>query len=171
MIEIIKQTNVESINLYAEALLKTIGKQQLNDGSTVSGSKAVRSFWTDKGFNLKGFNMEDGSGLSRLNYISAEQMCKFLQFAYKQNNFETFKNTLAIAGRTGTLETLADGTTAEGRIFAKSGSMSKVRSYSGYVQTKSGKLLCFSIIINNYTCGSAEIRQKLEKLMVLLAEL
>lgn len=169
--EMIKQTNAESINLYAEALLKTIGKYQLNDGSTVSGVKVVRSYWTEKGLDLKGFNMEDGSGLSRLNVITPQQMCNFLKYAYSKNNFNVFKNSLAVAGETGTMENLCTGTIAEGNIFAKSGSMSKVRSYSGYVKTQSGQLYCFSIIMNNYTCGSAEIRQKLEKMMVLMAGL
>lgn len=171
MSEIIHQTNEHSINLYAEALLKTIGKYQLNDGSTSSGVKVVRSYWTERGLNLKGFNMEDGSGLSRLNVITTLQMCSFLKYTYSNQNFEVFKNSLAIAGKTGTLENVCNGTIAEGNIFAKSGSMSKVRSYSGYVKTLSGKTYCFSVIMNNYTCGSAEIRQKLEKLMVLMAGL
>ena len=66
--EIIYHTNQKSNNLYAETLLKTTGKVILNDGSTSSGIKAVENYWTGKGINLIGFNMEDGSGLSRLNY-------------------------------------------------------------------------------------------------------
>ncbi|MBC8046487.1 MAG: D-alanyl-D-alanine carboxypeptidase/D-alanyl-D-alanine-endopeptidase, partial [Fimbriimonadaceae bacterium] len=171
LIEIINETNLESINLYAETLLKTIGKEQLNDGSTTSGSKVVRSYWGEKGMNLKGFNMEDGSGLSRLNVITTMQMCSFLKYAYAQNNFNIYKNSLPVSGESGTLKSITNGTTAEGKIFAKSGSMSKVRSYSGYVQTKSGKLLCFSVMMNNYTCGSAEIKQKLENIMIYMAGL
>lgn len=171
MRDIIFETDQHSINLYAEALLKTIGKEQLNDGSTASGSKVVRNYWTEKGFDLKGFNMEDGSGLSRLNVITTYQMCKFMQYAYGQKTFALFKDALPVSGESGTLKSISAGTSAQGKVFAKSGSMSKVRSYSGYVQTKSGKLLCFSVMMNNYTCSSAEIKKKLESLMIYMAAL
>lgn len=164
--ELIFHTNQKSINLYAEALLKTIGKEQLNDGSAKAGSRAVEAYLLGQGFNLSGFNQEDGSGLSRLDFITPKQMCNLLTLESKQTNFPVFKESLPIAGRTGTLKTIADNTAAEGKVFAKSGSMYKVRSYSGYVTTKSGELLTFCVVINNYTCGSAEIREKLEKLMV-----
>jgi D-alanyl-D-alanine carboxypeptidase/D-alanyl-D-alanine-endopeptidase (penicillin-binding protein 4) len=131
----------------------------------------VDNYWSNKSIDLTGFNMEDGSGLSRLNVFTPKQMCLFLNYEMRQPSFKSFKNSLPIAGQTGTLKTVADDTIAEGKIFAKSGSMSKVRSYSGYVQTKSGDLLSFCIIINNYTCGTAEIRSKLEKLMVWMAGL
>lgn len=169
--EIIYHTNQKSNNLYAETLLKTTGKVILNDGSTSTGIKAVENYWTGKGINLIGFNMEDGSGLSRLNVITPEQMCKMLNFELNQPEFPVFKRSLPIAGQTGTLKTIGANTSADGKIFAKSGSMYKVRSYSGYVKTKNGDLLPFCIIINNYTCGSAEIKSKLEKLMVWMAGL
>ena len=169
--EIIHQTDLHSINLYAEALLKTLGKEQLNDGSTSSGIKVIRNYWTEKGLNLTGLIMEDGSGLSRLNVIPTSLMCQFLSEAYQMKNFETYKNSMAIAGEAGTLKSIGKGTSAQGKIFAKSGSMSKVRSYSGYVKSQSGKLYCFSIIMNNYTCSSSEIKQKLETLMIRMAEL
>ena len=164
--ELIFHTNQKSINLYAEALLKTIGKEQLKDGSSKAGARAVEAYLLGQGFNLSGFNQDDGSGLSRLDFITPKQMCNLLLIESKQANFPVFKESLPIAGRTGTLKTIADNTVAEGKIFAKSGSMYKVRSYSGYVTTKSGELLSFCVIVNNYTCSSAEIREKLEKLMV-----
>lgn len=169
--EIVFHTNQKSNNLYAETLLKTAGKVILNDGSRASGVKVVENYWKGRGIDLVGFNMEDGSGLSRLNVITPKQMCVILNYELSQPGFSTFKNSLPIAGQTGTLKTIAANTSAAGKIIAKSGSMYKVRSYSGYVKTKNGDLLPFCVIINNYTCGSAEIKSKLEKLMVWMAGL
>ncbi|MFN3939224.1 MAG: D-alanyl-D-alanine carboxypeptidase/D-alanyl-D-alanine-endopeptidase [Chitinophagales bacterium] len=168
---IIKETNGKSINLYAEALLKTIGYEKMKTGTQAASIKAVRNFWTTNGFSLKGFNMEDGSGLSRLNTMTAYQMASFMMFGFKQPDFETYKNSMSVAGVSGTLKNIGAGTVAQGKILAKSGSMYKVRSYTGYVQGKSGKIYTFSIIVNNYTCASAEIKSKIEKLMILMAGL
>ncbi|MGB4930840.1 MAG: D-alanyl-D-alanine carboxypeptidase, partial [Chitinophagales bacterium] len=106
-----------------------------------------------------------------MNVFTTTQMCSILMMEMKQATFADFKTSLPIAGKTGTLKTIGDGTAAAGKVFAKSGSMYKVRSYSGYVQTKSGELLSFCIVVNNYTCGTAEIKAKLEKMMILMAGL
>lgn len=169
--EIIKETNSKSINLYAEALLKTIGKEKFQTGTNTASIKAVRDFWISNGFSLKGFNMEDGSGLSRLNTMTAYQMASFMMYGYKQPYFETYKSSMSVAGVSGTLKNIGSGTAAQNKIFAKSGSMQKVRSYTGYVQGMSGKIYAFSIMVNNYTCSSAEIKSKIEKLMILMAGL
>ncbi len=169
--EIIFRTNQESINLYAEALIKTMGLEKLGTGSREAGLKVVKSFWLSKNIDLEGFNMDDGSGLSRMDIVTTKQMCQLLSYAAQQPGFATFKRSLPISGQTGTLKTITDGTSAAGKIFAKSGSMYKVRCYSGYVKTKSGELLAFSVLTNNYTCGTAAIKSKLEKLMIWMAGL
>lgn len=169
--EIVYHTNQKSNNLYAEAILKTMGKLQVSNGSREAGTRVVADFYKAKGIDFSGMIVEDGSGLSRMNVFTTQQMCAILNMEMKQPTFEVFKSSLPIAGKSGTLKTMAVNTAAQGKIFAKSGSMAKVRSYSGYVQTKSGDLLSFCVIINHYTCGSAEIKAKLEKLMILMAGL
>lgn len=166
---VIRHTNEKSINLYAETLLKTLGKAVNNEGSYTAGVKAVRMLFDSAGIETTGLNLEDGSGLSRLNTITSFQMASILQYASRQSNFEVYKSSLPVSGKTGTLKSMCVGTIAEGKVMAKSGSMQKIRSYSGYVQGKDGGLYAFSIIVNNYTCNSAEIRSKLEKLMVAMA--
>lgn len=169
--EIIYHTNQKSNNLFAETILKTLGKTQASNGSRETGTTVVSNFYKSKGIDLTGMVVEDGSGLSRMNVFTPEQMCEILTMEMKQTTFEAFKNSLPIAGKSGTLKTIAVNSAATGKVFAKSGSMSKVRSYSGYVQTKSGDLLAFCIIMNNYTCSSVEIKSKLEKVMNLMAGL
>ena len=70
------------------------------------------------------------------------------------------------AGETGTLKNMFKDTKAVGRLRAKSGSMTRVRSYTGYVERPNGKRWAFSIIVNNYNCTNGEIKKKLENLML-----
>lgn len=168
---IVDHTNHKSVNLYAEALLKAIGRKQSGIGSRSAGAQAVEAFYSGAGIDMSGMHVEDGSGLSRLNYFTPETMCRILAYEFKQSNFGAFSASLPISGKSGTLKTFADNTSAEGKIFAKSGSMYKVRSYSGYVRSKNGDYLAFCVMVNNYSCGSAEIKSILEKLAVYMVGL
>jgi D-alanyl-D-alanine carboxypeptidase/D-alanyl-D-alanine-endopeptidase (penicillin-binding protein 4) len=92
-------------------------------------------------------------------------------FTKDSSMFKTFYDGLPVAGESGTMRNVADQTSAAGNIHAKSGYMSRVRSYAGYVTTKSGKLLTFAMIMNNQGWDASETRERMEKLMILMAEL
>jgi serine-type D-Ala-D-Ala carboxypeptidase/endopeptidase (penicillin-binding protein 4) len=120
--------------------------------------------------NTDGLFMEDGSGLSHFDAVSAEQFTKALAIMHKENLvFNDFYNSLPVAGRSGSIANICKGTEAEGNLCAKSGYMNRVRSYVGYVKNKKGELLAFAFLINNYTESSASIKRKIEKLLVALA--
>ena len=85
-------------------------------------------------------------------------------------SYSTFEKSLPVAGKSGTLSHLCKGTTAQGNIKAKSGTMTRVKSYAGYATSKSGKNLAFAFVVNNHTCTTRELEKKLEKLMVALAD-
>ncbi len=163
---VVLHTNMKSINLYAETLLKTIGKEIMGVGSTEAGADAVMDWLGKQGVSMNGLNLEDGSGLSRLNTISAAQMSAILMLANQSEHAALFYATLPVAGKSGTLKSIGGKTIAEGRVHAKSGSMQKIRSYSGYVTSKGGQQYAFSIIVNNYAASSSEIKKKLEALMI-----
>ena len=110
----------------------------------------------------------DGSGLSRFNTITTKQLVSILSEMDKSQHKEVFYNSLAIAGKSGTLSSIAKGTAAEGKIYGKSGYMTNVRSYSGYITTNSNKKIAFAIIVNNYNCSAYEMKKMLEKIMVSL---
>jgi D-alanyl-D-alanine carboxypeptidase/D-alanyl-D-alanine-endopeptidase (penicillin-binding protein 4) len=78
---------------------------------------------------------------------------------------------MAVAGKSGTLEPLCKGTVAEGRLRAKSGTINRAKAYAGYVTSISGREIAFSMVVNGFSGSSLEARDKLEKLMVALAEL
>ena len=166
---IVKETNLRSVNLYAETLLKMCGKVKYNEGSTEKGILAIKDFY--KKNDLANLVMNDGSGLSTSDRVSTNQFVEILINAKSQSYFNSFFESLPIAGESGSLKNIFKGSDAQGNIRAKSGFMSNVRSYAGYVNTKSGKQLAFSFIVNNYDCTPREMKKKFEKIMFLLVEL
>ena len=169
--EIITQTNTQSINLFAEHCLIHSGIQLGAEPGTIVSADSVVNFWNKKGMDTQGMSLYDGSGLSQYNAINPRQMVFVLQFM-KNNSlyFDSFYNSLPIAGKTGTIENMFKGSIAEGQLRAKSGTIEHVKAYSGYVTSKSGREIAFSMVVNNFSCTSAEAGDKLELLMVALAE-
>jgi D-alanyl-D-alanine carboxypeptidase/D-alanyl-D-alanine-endopeptidase (penicillin-binding protein 4) len=161
-------TNLKSVNLFAEELVCWIGFHKNGNGSTENGISYIDKFW-DARINTAGLFLKDGSGLSRTNAISAEHFCELLKYMHHSKNAGAFKKTLAIAGETGTMVDICKNQAGEGRVRAKSGTMSKVKSYAGYVKTKSGKELAFALIFNNYNCTNSALVLKIEKLMNTMA--
>ena len=80
-------------------------------------------------------------------------------------------NSFPIAGKNSSLANLCKGTFAENNLRAKSGYINRARGYAGYVKSKSGKDLCFTVLFNNYNCTASEAKQKIEKLLIAIAEL
>lgn len=168
---ICKHTNEDSRNMYCEALIKAIGKKVKGIGSTSQGIAAVMDFWRGRGLDMQGFFMKDGCGLSARNGVSAHTFASIMRKMYiDKGSFGDFYNQMAIAGRTGTLKNMCRNSSAENNVRAKSGSMNRIRSYTGFVTTKSGRKLSFSMIVNNYSCSGYLMKKKLETLMIALAE-
>jgi hypothetical protein len=92
--EIVYWTNQKSINLYAEHLLKKMGEVVFKEGSTKAGIKAVTDFWRSKKIDLDGFNMADGSGLSRKNLVTAQQFVSILSQVKNTDVFSVFMQSL-----------------------------------------------------------------------------
>jgi len=163
-------TNMVSVNLFAEHLLKGVGVKMAGDGSTYSSTRAVKRYWTKKGVNMNGFEMSDGSGLSRSNAVSARHLVRILDYMSGSGNANSYKKSLSIAGKSGTLRSIGKGTHAANNLIGKRGSMTRVRSYAGYVTSISGRKLAFAIIVNNYSCTGYQMKQRMAKLMVKIAE-
>ncbi|MGG4498856.1 D-alanyl-D-alanine carboxypeptidase/D-alanyl-D-alanine endopeptidase [Brevibacillus reuszeri] len=145
--EIIVELNKESDNFYAEMLLKTLGATQKGKGSFEAGSEVVADVMKRAGIET-GFTQVDGSGLSRFDLITAEQMITLLSFVQDQDYRDVLEQALPIAGVDGSLKNRMKGTAAENKIIAKTGSMGGVNSLSGYATAKNGNKLAFSILIN-----------------------
>ncbi len=149
--EIIKPINEKSHNLASEIILKTIGAETLGFGSTAAGIEQVKKFISRLGVPPEKISIADGSGLSRLNLISPKYMTTFLSGIYRSSYREDFINSLAAAGEKGTLKRRMRGSLAENKVYAKTGSMNNLSTLSGYVWTRDGEPLAFSIMALNYT--------------------
>jgi D-alanyl-D-alanine carboxypeptidase/D-alanyl-D-alanine-endopeptidase (penicillin-binding protein 4) len=169
--EIVFRANQESVNLYCEALLMTIGKKKYDSGTRSAGAKAARDLWQDRGLSLEKAVLTDGCGMSTSNRVSSFHLAQLLRKSLLDpKSAAAIEASLPLAGRSGTLEGRMKGTAAEGRLRAKTGTMEGVRSYTGIATDKAGKRYTFSLIVNNYKGSSASVRTKLERWMVALCE-
>ena len=168
---IVKRANWQSVNLYCESLLKTIGRARMNKGTTKAGVKSIREFWESKGLSFSGCYLEDGSGLSPRNNVTSLFMAQFMRkIATEKKVFQSFYESLPEAGRTGSLRNRFKGTIAVGKIRAKSGTLKRVRTFTGYAKDKSGNLRAFSILINNFSGSGNLMRRKMEKFVLTLCQ-
>lgn len=129
----------KSVNLYGETLIKTLGKENKNEGSFDAGISYLKEFWKSKGINAAMINFADGSGLSPQNYVAARAEVQSLLWSQKQPWFKEFFEGFP---------TQANG------MKMKSGTMKDTKSFAGYHTAKNGKKYVFAIIINNYQGGN-----------------
>jgi D-alanyl-D-alanine carboxypeptidase/D-alanyl-D-alanine-endopeptidase (penicillin-binding protein 4) len=147
-----------SQNLYAETLLKALGASRNVLGTTEGGRIAVRATLTAWGIPGDAYVLYDGSGLSRYNYVTASAVADVLAHIYGDpKHRDAFVATLPIAGKDGTIDSRLKHTRAEGNAVAKTGSIANVRTLSGYVKTRDGETLVFSILANDFVIPSATI--------------
>ncbi len=148
--QIVRAVNKVSQNLYAELLLRTLGKVYRNDGSARGGIAVVKHFLAGIGIDTARVAMFDGSGLSHLDMVTPDEMVTLLRYLYRSPVSNEFLDSLPIAGVDGSLKNRMKGTAAEANVRAKTGYISNTRSLSGFVTTQDGELLVFSILTNNY---------------------
>lgn len=170
--EIARETNWYSINVYADALLKSSAKQLANVTEFTASVEAVKAYWEAKGVDMRGFFAKDGSGLSPSGSLTAFNLCGILNAMTRDPHFQAFYEGIAVAGKHGTVRNIGKGTRAEGLMRVKSGSIDGTRAYAGYIQSKSGKLLSFSVSAQKYVPGTGrEAGLELNRLLGLLADL
>lgn len=170
--EIVNVTNRVSQNMYAETILKTIGKELTGVGSYDSSFVAMRRVLDQMGVDRTGFTQEDGSGLSRQNYVSPRFFCNYFDKMQDTEVFEEFFVSLPMPGGPGTLRSVLKNADQKikDRVHAKSGSLANVRCYAGYVQgSKKYGLVRFAILTNNFAVPTSTMMPKIEGFMKSLA--
>jgi D-alanyl-D-alanine carboxypeptidase/D-alanyl-D-alanine-endopeptidase (penicillin-binding protein 4) len=169
---IVERTNMKSVNLYCEAMLRTIGWEKRQNGSPEAGHQVMQDYWEGRGLNWEGVFLDDGSGLSEGNAVPARFLAAFMRkmAVGPADVFEAFESSLPVAGRSGSLEYTLKGTAAEGRLLAKTGTLERVRALTGYATTSSGKRLAFSVIVNRYEGSGGAIRKAMEKFLLTLCQ-
>lgn len=160
-------TNMRSVNLFAEQLLTLIAYEKTELGTTDNGANYVNSYWEPR-LNIEMFQT-DGSGLSRSNGFSAQHYVRLLDYMYDSDQFENYKSTLPVAGESGTLRSVCRGQSASGRLYAKSGTMSRIKAYAGYVESTSGKKIAFALIVNNDNLSNYHLLKRMQKVFNTMA--
>lgn len=171
--EIASVCNHVSHNLYADALLKTIGlqyKPRKNEviSSFGRGVQVVKEYWEKKGLDVFSLRMNDGSGLAPADKVSAGFMGELLAYMATESAVsEAFIASLPQAGIEGSVRNFLKGSKLQGKARLKSGGITGVRSYAGYI-TEDGKTYAVAIFSNNYSCPMNRMTGALEKLLLQL---
>ncbi|MFN0084232.1 MAG: D-alanyl-D-alanine carboxypeptidase/D-alanyl-D-alanine-endopeptidase [Blastocatellia bacterium] len=178
--EILKVINKQSQNLHTEILLRQLGVLRgenpgLDDygrprPAAELGSGVRRNFLLGAGANLTPYNLRDGSGLSRQNLVTPAGAARLLEFMLLHPAFPAFRDSLTIAGVDGTLKQRMRDTAAAGNLHGKTGTLSAVNALSGYVTTRRGQLLIFSMVGNNYSGPGRDVTGVMDAIGVMLAE-
>ncbi|MEG4057807.1 D-alanyl-D-alanine carboxypeptidase/D-alanyl-D-alanine-endopeptidase [Microcoleus sp. Pol7_B2] len=174
--ELVRETNRESNNLYAEVLLRLLGKvtgkmpvPQEDTGE--SGLKELKAVLTQLGVNPNSYILADGSGLSRHNLITPEALVETLRFMANSPAASIYRQSLSIAGESGTLKNRFNNTPNRVMLQAKTGTMSGVSALSGYIEVPNYEPLVFSIIVNQSDLSTAKMRSATDEIVLLLNRL
>jgi D-alanyl-D-alanine carboxypeptidase/D-alanyl-D-alanine-endopeptidase (penicillin-binding protein 4) len=176
---LLKVVNKPSQNLHTELLLRqlgaTQGKPELDDygrpkSTYARANQARREFLQKAGIEITPLSLRDASGLARANLVTPRATTRLLEFMLTHPHFNTFRESLPVAGFDGTLERRLRNTAAAGNLRAKTGTLSYVNSLSGYLTTARGQVLIFSLMANNYTGPGREVTGVLDAICLLLVE-
>lgn len=171
--EIASVCNHVSHNLYADALVKTVGlqyKPRRNEmiSSFGRGVQVVKEYWEKKGLDVFPLRMNDGSGLAPADKVSAGFMGELLVYMATESAVsDAFIASLPQAGMEGSVRNFLKGSKLQGKAHLKSGGITGVRSYAGYI-TKDGKTYAVAVFSNNYSCPMSRMTRALEKLLLQL---
>ncbi len=148
--EVIRLVNKYSNNLMARHLLLTLGAERFGPPATVEGGRgAIESWLTSKGIPIEGLVLENGSGLSRAERVTARALGEMLDVAWHSPFMPEFAASLPLSATDGTLRKRFNAPAMQGRIRLKTGRIDDVSALAGFVNAASGKTFVVVIIINH----------------------
>ena len=147
--QLIKETNVNSNNLYAEALFRYLGTRYTLPGTIHNSQEILRDYWRRRGVSIKNAIIKDGCGLAPQDAVSAKTFVQLLTVMSGSENKDEWMASLPVSGKTGTLTSLCPKTPLEGRIHAKSGTIAGTKNFAGYIDMPNGDTWVFAILINS----------------------
>lgn len=164
-----------SNNGHGETLAKEMGRAVYDEGSWDEGLRVMKEVLGNYGVNTSTLLLRDGSGMSHKNLIPSNELSQLLFAIQTEDWYPAFEKSLPVAGNAerlvgGTLRSRMLNTAAANNVLAKTGSLTGVSSLSGYVTTKDGHKLAFSIIVNNYLGASSTITKIEDQIAIALAE-
>ncbi len=169
--DIISKVNRPSQNYIAETLQKTLGYEFGELGSSREGRKVEMALFDSLGMDTQNLKLRDGSGLSRHNLVSPGTSASLLQIMWDHPYRSYYIESFPLAGVFGTPRKLTIGTSAEGNVRAKTGTIGYVRAFSGYTWTQSGEPIIFSLMVNHYTIPTSQVNRLLERVVAILSDM
>jgi D-alanyl-D-alanine carboxypeptidase/D-alanyl-D-alanine-endopeptidase (penicillin-binding protein 4) len=169
-LEDLRITDKASQNLHAELALRAVARARRNIGSFEGGREELRAFLSEVGIDPGSYNLFDGSGLSRLNLVTPAAVVKLLRYMYASPARANWISLLPVGGQDGTLSTRFGEGRVNGRIHAKTGSLSHVSALSGYAERPDGRWVAFSLLVNNYNGATADVRRVMDGICALIME-
>jgi D-alanyl-D-alanine carboxypeptidase/D-alanyl-D-alanine-endopeptidase (penicillin-binding protein 4) len=160
-----------SQNQIGEILFKTLALVKTGVGTADSARRVVSRQLLEWGAAPDGFAVRDGSGLSRHDYVTPRTIIHVLDAARRLPDFKVLYDALPVGGVDGTIQNRMKGTPAEGNVHAKTGTLDKARSLSGYVTTADGRMLLFSALCNNYVVPTRRVDDVSNALAIRLASI
>lgn len=177
--ELLREANANSDNLHAEALLRILGESTRTSPSSPStslaaGLAAIAPTLQPLGVPSGSFALADGSGLSRKNLASPEALVETLRGMHRlgdRQQAQVYRNSLAVAGVSGTLRNRFQATPVQGRLWGKTGAISGIAALSGYLEPLHSPPLAFSILVNHFDQPVRTVRPAIDEIVLLLAQL
>lgn len=159
--DVMHETLLKSLNLQAETMLCLLTPSCRRD----SAIECVRQYWEQRGLDMESLVMYDGSGLSPNDRVTAHLMNSLLADMQFDSDY---RRAIAIAGREGTVRRFFRDTRLDGKAWLKTGTLKNVLAYAGYIEGSDGKTYAMSIFVSNSTCRHADLRKRIEKLLLSL---
>jgi D-alanyl-D-alanine carboxypeptidase/D-alanyl-D-alanine-endopeptidase (penicillin-binding protein 4) len=166
----VKLVNKISQNLHTEVLLRTSARQQGRWATPEDLQKFPAAFYAKAGIADGDVIQTDGSGLSRHDLVTPRAFVAVLEYAQKQAWFPAYQASLPMAGEDGTLNERMKAPPLAGKIQAKTGSVTHVRTLSGYAETPGGRKLIFSFLSNNQGGKNHDVHEAIDGLCLAMVE-
>jgi D-alanyl-D-alanine carboxypeptidase/D-alanyl-D-alanine-endopeptidase (penicillin-binding protein 4) len=168
--ELLQMINKVSENLHAELMLREVGRMTRHAGTRDAGLEELASFLREAGGSAEEARMEDGSGLSRNTLVTPRLVTRILAYLYGSEQREVWIATLPVGGEDGTLSNRLCCASDGRGIRAKTGSLSRALTLSGYADSKTYGRLAFSILVNDFSAPAPEVRQWIDKIAIALLD-
>ena len=162
LVEILKDVNKPSHNLRAEMLLRLVGWKAKGTGTAEAGREAVLAFLASQGVDTDGWDIADGSGLSRSDLVTAHGYLDLLAAMDRHRHAAAFRESLPVAGVDGTLKRRLAGARTQGRVRAKTGTLNHTSALVGYAEPASGERLAFAVLVNHATAPGGVVHAAID---------
>ncbi|MBR0195670.1 MAG: D-alanyl-D-alanine carboxypeptidase/D-alanyl-D-alanine-endopeptidase [Paludibacteraceae bacterium] len=164
--ELLKETNQNSNNLYAEAMFRYLGARYTLPGTVHNSQELLRDFWRRRGVAVQNAIIKDGCGLAPQDAISAKALVQLLAVMHKSPNAEAWMASLPVSGKSGTLTSLCPKTALEGRIHAKSGTIAGTKNFAGYIDMPNGDVWAFAVLVNSAPGKAKNVQHVIQKYLL-----